>query len=110
MNIRNFHADFQFSEWLAPPNCGFDNKDYKSHDIMILELESEVEFSDGTSSVAVGPICLPKPGDVGNNLTLSYLGLGKPSAAKTDVFYTMCFFLVLHNHVADFSDGLLKSA
>ena len=85
MNIRNFHADFQFSEWLAPPNCGFDNKDYKSHDIMILELESEVEFSDGTSSVAVGPICLPKPGDVGNNLTLSYLG---KSSKKTQIFYS----------------------
>ena len=30
-------------------------------------MESEVEFSDGTSSVAVGPICLPKPDDVGDN-------------------------------------------
>ena len=54
----------KISDWLAPPKCGFRPNDYESHDIAILELEREVEPSNGKSSPAVGPICLPEPGEV----------------------------------------------
>ena len=49
---------------MAPPKCHFTNDDYESHDIAILELEKEVDLSNGESSPAVGPICLPEAGEV----------------------------------------------
>ena len=60
------------SDWLAPPKCGFKPDDYESHDIAILELEKEVKLSDGISSAAVGPICLPDPGEVKPHLSKFY--------------------------------------
>ena len=57
---------------MAPPKCGFKPDDYESHDIAILELEKEVKLSDGISSAAVGPICLPDPGEVKPHLSKFY--------------------------------------
>ena len=57
---------------MAPPKCGFQPDDYKSHDIAILELEKEVEPSNGKSSVAVGPICLPEAGEVKSHFSKFY--------------------------------------
>ena len=53
-----------------------------------------------------------------NDCCSSLRVLGKPSATKSDVFYTLCKRpltpppppSVLHDHVTDFSDKLLKSA
>ena len=60
------------SDWLAPPKCRFNNDDYESHDIAILELEKEVDLSNGESSPAVGPICLPEAGEVKSHLSKFY--------------------------------------
>ena len=69
-------AVIQLSEWFAPPNCkpSWDNKEweYKEHDIGIMELQSEVKFSDGKSSAAIGPICLPEPNEVRINQFLNF--------------------------------------
>ena len=57
---------------MAPPKCHFNNDDYESHDIAILELEKEVDLSNGESSPAVGPICLPEAGEVKSHLSKFY--------------------------------------
>jgi len=71
-------------DWYAPSKCVFKDSDFDSHDIAIMELENEVDFSNGQDGRnAVSPICLPKSGEefYGEG---TGLGWGMGDGHKTD--------------------------
>ena len=54
-----------FSVLLSPPKCGFKKNDLESHDIAIVELETNIDLTGRVSEhKLIGPICLPKQGEV----------------------------------------------
>ena len=60
-NLKTHH----FSVLLSPPKCGFKKNDLESHDIAIVELETNIDLTGRVSEhKLIGPICLPKQGEV----------------------------------------------